>query len=95
MRATELRPLLLGPGVTVSATSTEVGVLEVRGLSSDEIGDRAAAAGIALHELTPIRASLEEAFMDLTHESVEFRATVPGETDHGDSDATPVDRVTV
>jgi ABC-2 type transport system ATP-binding protein len=70
-QATQLRDLLLGPDVTVS--STEAGQLEVSGLSSDDIGTRAATAGITLFELSPVRASLEEAFMELTHDSVEYR----------------------
>ena len=41
------------------------------------IGDLAAAQGIALHELSPQEASLEEAYMELTHDSVEYRADVP------------------
>ena len=42
------------------------------GLSAPEVGDLAAAMTIALHELTPV-ASLEDAFMELTDEAVEFR----------------------
>ena len=38
------------------------------------IGDAAASKGFALHELTPQQASLEEAFMDLTREDIEFKA---------------------
>jgi len=34
--------------------------------------------GIALHELTPRHASLEEAFMELTRDSVDYRTDVPG-----------------
>jgi ABC-2 type transport system ATP-binding protein len=48
------------------------GALSVAGLSSAEIGDIAFSAGIALHELTPQRASLEEVFMDLTADAVEY-----------------------
>ncbi len=48
--------------------------LVVNGLAAPAIGDLAAALGITLHELAPQAASLEEAFMELTHESVEFRA---------------------
>ncbi len=48
------------------------GMLDVTGMTAAEIGDLAAGLGIALHELTPQMASLEEAFMELTHESVEF-----------------------
>jgi ABC-2 type transport system ATP-binding protein len=69
-RAAELRDLLIGPDVTV--TSTDLGQLDISGLSALEIGEAALKAGIVLHELTPQRASLEEAFMELTNESVEF-----------------------
>ena len=48
------------------------GALSVAGLSSRDIGEAAFAAGIALHELTPQRASLEEVFMDLTADAVEY-----------------------
>ncbi|MFE3452520.1 ABC transporter ATP-binding protein [Nonomuraea sp. NPDC059194] len=47
--------------------------LSVTGLDASEIGDLAYANGIVLHELTPRGASLEEAFMELTRQSVEFR----------------------
>jgi ABC-2 type transport system ATP-binding protein len=50
------------------------GVIVVSGLGAAAIGDLAASLGIALHELAPRAASLEEAFMELTRESVEFRA---------------------
>ena len=67
-----LRELLLSD--VVSLTSTESGRLEVTGMTSDEIGYRAAAAGVTLLELAPVKASLEEAFMSLTHDAVEYRA---------------------
>ena len=38
-----------------------------------QIGETAARHGIVLHELTPQQASLEEAFMDLTRDDVEFK----------------------
>lgn len=41
------------------------GALDVTGLTAARIGDAAAAAGIAVHELTPARGSLEDAFLDL------------------------------
>ena len=50
------------------------GDLEVRGLPPGRIGDLALASGIALHHLAPARASLEEAFMELTADSVEYPA---------------------
>ena len=59
------------------------GALVVNGLAAAAIGDLAAGLGIALHELAPHAASLEEAFMELTHESVEFRAEDVGRCDPG------------
>jgi ABC-2 type transport system ATP-binding protein len=67
-----LADLLRGPGVTV--TSDRDGELTVTGLSAGQIGRAAGAAGITLLELTTQQASLEEAFMDLTRDAVEFRA---------------------
>jgi ABC-2 type transport system ATP-binding protein len=67
-----LRELLAGPDVTVA--SPEVDLLEVEGASAREIGDLAQRHGLALYEMTPKRASLEEAFMALTHDHVEFDA---------------------
>jgi ABC-2 type transport system ATP-binding protein len=48
--------------------------LLVSGMTSAEIGQVASKEGITLHELTPIRASLEDAFMTLTQEAVQFRS---------------------
>jgi ABC-2 type transport system ATP-binding protein len=49
--------------------------IEVAGFDSRSIGDLAAAKGLTLHELATQRGSLEDAFMDLTHDSVEYRAS--------------------
>jgi ABC-2 type transport system ATP-binding protein len=46
--------------------------LSVTGLTSDQVGEAAFAAGIVVHELTPQRASLEDVFMDLTADSLEY-----------------------
>jgi ABC-2 type transport system ATP-binding protein len=54
------------------------GGLQITGLTTVEIGDIALAAGVALHELTPQRASLEEVFMDLTADAVEYGHHTPG-----------------
>lgn len=67
-----LRASLGGPGITFA--DAERGGLEVHGLTSEQVGEAAAAAGIALHELTPLQASLEEAFMNLTRDDLEFAA---------------------
>jgi ABC-2 type transport system ATP-binding protein len=50
------------------------GALTVSGLTTDQVGRAAAAAGITLLELTARQASLEEAFIDMTSDAVEFRA---------------------
>src|SRR6266850_5654892 len=70
-QASALRDLIVGPDVTVE--TVEPGVLEVIGLSAEQIGDAAAERGFAIHELTLQQASLEEAFMDLTRDDVEFK----------------------
>jgi ABC-2 type transport system ATP-binding protein len=62
------------------ATADSDGTLLVRGLTTDAIGDIAFEQGIRVHELSALRASLEEAFMELTAESVEFHAGVPDAT---------------
>jgi ABC-2 type transport system ATP-binding protein len=53
------------------------GLLTVTGMTSDKVGDIAFDKGIRLHELATHRASLETAFMELTADSVEYRAEVP------------------
>jgi ABC-2 type transport system ATP-binding protein len=58
-----------------SVTKDNTGALVVAGLDAPRIGELAAAGGVVLHELAPRRASLEEAFMELTQDSVEFHAT--------------------
>jgi ABC-2 type transport system ATP-binding protein len=70
--AQRLRSALGGPDVTVSSTEDEV--LEVTGLSAAHIGDVARDLGIAVHELSPQHASLEEAFMTMTRDDVEYHA---------------------
>jgi ABC-2 type transport system ATP-binding protein len=51
----------------------EDGALSVAGLNAQEIGDIAYEQRLALHELSPQMASLEEAFMELTQDSVDYR----------------------
>jgi ABC-2 type transport system ATP-binding protein len=52
----------------------EPGALLVTGATTAEVGERVAAAGLVLHELTLRRASLEEAFMEITKQDVEYAA---------------------
>ena len=70
-----LRAVLRGPDVVV--TDGENGSLQVEGLTTDHIGIAAGQARITLLELTAQQASLEEAFMDLTRDDVEFRTGEP------------------
>jgi ABC-2 type transport system ATP-binding protein len=63
-------------GTTVPGAA---GVLVAQGLPVDQVGDLAFENGIRLHELAPAQASLEEAFMELTADSVEFQAQTPGQ----------------
>ena len=74
-RGGDLAGLLAARGAAVTAQTD--GGLAVTGLDAAQIGDLAAARGIALHELTPRHASLEEAFMELTSDSVEYHAGAP------------------
>jgi ABC-2 type transport system ATP-binding protein len=71
-RAIELRDALTAKQATVD--SIERGVLEVHGMSGEQIGEIALAEKIVLAELTPLQASLEQAFMELTGETVEYHA---------------------
>ncbi|GGE91846.1 ABC transporter ATP-binding protein [Mycetocola zhadangensis] len=70
-QASVLASTLASPDVTI--THAEHDMLTVTGLDPRTIGDLAARGGIALHELTPISASLEEAYLQLTNDDVEYR----------------------
>ena len=81
-QAARLRELVGAPGVSVAGD--ERGVLEISGLTAEQVGEIAAANHVVLHELTPVQVSLEEAFMDLTREDVEYKAmdvAAPAEQD--------------
>ncbi|MBT2276278.1 ABC transporter ATP-binding protein [Rhodococcus qingshengii] len=69
---------LVGDGVMI--TSHDAGTFEVSGLTAAAIGDIAAAHGHRIHELAPVGASLEAAYLDLTRDSVEY----VGQTGHPD-----------
>ena len=72
--AGELSRVLLDDGVSIE-TGADPDELRVAGLSAATIGDRALAAGLAVHALVPTQATLEEAFMSLTHDAVEYAPT--------------------
>ncbi len=78
-RLPDLIDALKSPTVTVN--SIEPSLAEIGGLSAEQIGDAAAAQRIAVHELTPVQASLEEAFMELTQGAVQFHASTTQETE--------------
>ena len=71
---------MIGLAASVGGTARDDGdgSLLVRGLDAEQVGDLAFEHEIRLHELTPVTASLEQAFMDLTAASVDFRAGLPG-----------------
>jgi ABC-2 type transport system ATP-binding protein len=84
----ELTRLLEAGG---GSTKTEPdGALAVTGITAAAIGDLAAANHLALHELSPQEASLEEAYMELTHDSVDYRSSAP---DPGSSAPLPAGKV--
>jgi ABC-2 type transport system ATP-binding protein len=66
-------------GGTVCDDGDGDGALTVQGLAPSRVGDLAFEHGIRLHELAAAHASLEEAFMELTASSVQFRAGVPAD----------------
>jgi ABC-2 type transport system ATP-binding protein len=63
-----------GAAAAASITTEADGSLTVHGLTAAQVGDLAFDQGVRLHELTVVRASLESAFMELTADSVEYRA---------------------
>jgi ABC-2 type transport system ATP-binding protein len=70
-QAERLAALLTAAGAAPTSASRRE--LTVTGRSTDSVGELAAANGITIHELSLEQASLEEAFMELTHDSVEYR----------------------
>ena len=72
--ATRLRSLLSGSGVGVTG---DTDLLTVSGRSTDEIARIALTHGVLVTELTPMHASLEEAYLKLTHDDVEYQPTIP------------------
>jgi ABC-2 type transport system ATP-binding protein len=69
-----LRAAIAGPDITV--TEQPDGMLSVSGLTAQSIGEAAFRAGVLLYELTPVKASLEQAYLELTQDDVEYRAEV-------------------
>jgi ABC-2 type transport system ATP-binding protein len=77
-QSARLAELIRGPEVTVDTLDN--GLLEVNGADAVTVGELAARNNIVLHELTPQQASLEEAFIELARDDVEFHgAPAPAE----------------
>ena len=68
----ELCRLLQGPDITLTREALDL--VHVQGLNAEQIGTIAWQAHLPVYELTIQHASLEEAFMQLTHDSVEYRS---------------------
>lgn len=66
-----LAKLVAGPDVEIVSTAPDL--FDITGLPASRIGDLAAERGVALHELTPTTGSLEDAYLALTGEAVEYR----------------------
>ena len=79
--AMKLMQLLAGKGARV--TNDDSGLITVRGASPQQIGDLAFDNQIRVHELAPHQASLEEAFMEMTKDDVEYRAVGIGQQGPG------------
>ncbi|HEY1665063.1 MAG TPA: ATP-binding cassette domain-containing protein [Trebonia sp.] len=73
----QLSKIMAAAGATIKDSGD--GTLVVTGLDVTQVGDLAYDNSIRLHELAPLHASLEQAFMELTASSVEFHAGVPGQ----------------
>ena len=67
-----LGQVLAAPGVTVTSDGTDL--LRVSGATAEQIGTAAWRVHLPVYELTPAHASLEEAFMQVTQDSVEYHA---------------------
>ncbi|HZU55425.1 MAG TPA: ATP-binding cassette domain-containing protein [Actinocrinis sp.] len=76
-----LAALVTAKGGTAAPDGADA--LRITKLGMTEIGDLAFDNQIRVHELSPIQASLEQAFMELTKDSVEYHAAVPGQPARG------------
>ncbi|MCL2315726.1 MAG: ATP-binding cassette domain-containing protein [Actinomycetia bacterium] len=90
-QAAELADAIAGPTVQLRALGP--GLFEARGCAAEDIGEIAAERGIVLHELTPLQVSLEEAYMKLTADEVEYTGHMDAQGIHGEPGgaADPVD----
>ncbi len=71
--ASQLETLLIAEGAHVQHGNGRA--LHITGLDEERIGELAASAGIILYELSPRNASLEDAYLELTGDAIEFRGS--------------------
>ena len=90
-QAARLAEALSRGGATV--TSLDSLSLEVLGAGAEHIGEVAAASGVVLHELTPLSRSLEEAYLALTADEVEYHSTSAGLHQHAGSAVPTLERL--
>jgi ABC-2 type transport system ATP-binding protein len=74
--ANELVRILARADVSVAPIGPSL--IDIHGITAEQIGVIAAEHQIVLYELTPQRASLEQAYMDLTRDEAEYRASAQG-----------------
>jgi ABC-2 type transport system ATP-binding protein len=67
-----------GGKVQIGSNGEDDGAVVVTGLEAAAVGDIVFQAGVPVHELSPVEASLEEVFMELTRDDVEFHGRGPG-----------------
>jgi ABC-2 type transport system ATP-binding protein len=72
------RLVAAGGKIQTGSNGEDDGALVVTGLEAAAIGDIVFQAGVPVHELSPVEASLEEVFMELTRDDVEFHGTGAG-----------------
>ena len=72
------RLVAAGGKIQTGGNGEDDGAIVVTGLEAAAIGDIAFQAGAPVHELSPVEASLEEVFMELTRDDVEFHGTGAG-----------------
>jgi ABC-2 type transport system ATP-binding protein len=79
-KAEDVVPRLVAAGgkIQTGSNGDDDGAIVVTGLEAAAIGDIAFQAGVPVHELSPVEASLEEVFMELTRDDVEFHGTAAG-----------------
>ena len=72
--AARFEPVLTAASASVTPAGSEPGLLQVTGLAASRIGELAAQERVVLHELSPLAGSLEDAYLSLTGDEVEYHA---------------------